>query len=295
MRMIREDTVTPATLTSNVPVAEVEWTPGTYTLGTQRYVGTDLYEVTADPSTSDEPIAGGMKDAPTWVKIGKINRWRMFSEFIGEKTVHQSPLVVEIEVQPTTNAVALFGADAALVEVVAYSGGQEIGRASKSMTNVYEVSDWAEYYWQPVVKIAEGTILDLPSYGTDRLVITITNDNAPVSLGKMVVGEAVVLGKTGLNFRSGFDSASLKERDEFGGIKPMKRRTWRVCEFPVFIDAIKVPGVLRHLEAADATPTVYIGDPDTPESIVIGYFDAIWVARETKDLSEMTLSVWGIT
>lgn len=294
MRMIREDIVRPETLTSNVTITETEWTPGTYTNGQQRRVGLELYEVST-ASTTDDPVTGAAKEPKTWVHVGKINRWRMFSEYIGEKTVQPSPLIVEIATLPTTSAVALFGVEAALVEVVTYSEGVETGRATKSMTNVFEVSDWGEFYWQPVTNVAEGVILGLPSYGTDRLVLTITNEGAPVAVGKVVVGEAVVIGTTGLNFQAGFRSFSLKERDEFGGMRFVKRRTARICQFPVYIPAVKVPAVLRQLEAADAIPTVYIGDPDTPESIVIGFFEDAIATRRVKELSEMTLEIEGIT
>lgn len=295
MRLIREEVVTPATLTSNVPITETEWTPGTYATGDQRYVGTDLYEVTASPSTADDPITGEAKEPKTWVKIGKINRWRMFSEFVAEQTVHPSPLVVEIATLPKANAVALFGVSAGNVEVVAYSGGTETARVSKPLTNVFEVTNWYEYFFQPIERVEEGVILDLPSYGTDRLVITLTADGTPVALGKLVVGEAVKLGTTSLNFGAGIDDFSRKERDEFGGYQIVERRFARRAAFTVFIPAGKVPSVLRHLAAVRARPTVYIGDPDTPESIVIGFYKEAWTTRETRGLSQMTLEIEGLT
>lgn len=294
MRLIREEAVTPATLTSNVPITETEWTAGTYTLGTQRYVGTDLYEVTA-ASTADEPVAGAAAETPTWVRIGKINRWRMFSEFIAEQTVIASPLVVEIDTSPTANAVALFGVDAAQVEVVAYSGGVETARIVKPLTNVFEVADWYEYFSQPIVRVEEGVILNLPSYGTDRLVITLTSDGTPVALGKLVIGETVRIGNTALNFGAGIEDFSRKERDEFGGYQIVERRFARRAEFGVFIEAVRVPSVLRHLAAVRAKPTVYIGDPETPESIVIGFYKDAWAVRQTHNLSEMTLEIEGLT
>ena len=294
MRMIREDIVTPEKLTSNVPVTEIEWTPGTYTNGMQRRVGLELYEVST-ASTTDDPVTGEAKEPKTWVHLGKINRWRMFSQFIGEKTVHPSPLVVEIATLPTTSAIALFGVEATRVEVVTYSGGVETGRATKEMTNVFEVWDWGEFYDKPVTHIREGVILGLPSYGTDRMVITITNEGTPVAVGKVVVGEAVVIGNTLLNFHSGFRSFSRIVEDEWGGTTFTKRRTARICRFDIHLPALRAPEVQRQLEAADAIPTVYIGDPKAPESIVIGYFEDVLIERLTFDLSAMTLQIKGIT
>lgn len=295
MRMIREEVVTPSALTSNVPITETEWAAGTYATGDQRYVGTDLYEVTASPSTTDEPVAGAAKDAPTWVRVGKINRWRMFSEFVAEKTVVPSPIEVEIATSPRVNAVSLFGLEAATVEVITYSGGEETARVLKQMTNVMEVTNWYEYFFQEIVKIEEGVVLNLPSYGTDRVVIRITNDDAPAAVGKIVIGQQVELGKTRIGYSAGIEDFSLKERDEFGGYKITERRFAKRAEFSVIINAGRFHAVMRDLAAVRARPTVFIGDPASPETIVIGFYKDAWATRQTREIAEMTLEIEGLT
>lgn len=298
MRLIREETVLPAALTSSVAISELPWTAGTYVTGQQRYVGTDLYEVVADPSTTDEPTAGAASPQPelrTWVRIGKINRWRMFSEFVAEQTVAPSPIEVEIATAPSTNSVALFGLNASEVEVITYSGGVETGRVTRSMTNTYEVADWYEYFFQPIVKIEEGVILDLPSYGTDRIVVRIINGETTAAVGKLVIGEQAVIGHTKLQYGAGFEDYSIKERDDFGGFMITERRFARRAEFNVLISAVKLAGVIRDLANVRAKPTVYIGDPDVPETIVIGFFKDAWATRQTREWAEMTLEIEGLT
>lgn len=294
MRMIREEVVTPSALTSNVPITETEWTAGTYTRGQQRYVGTDLYEVTV-ASTTDNPITGAAKATPTWVRVGKINRWRMFSEFVAEKTVRASPIEVEIATSPRVNSVALFGLEAATVEVITYSGGEETARVLKQMTNVMDVTDWYEYFFQEIVKIEEGVVLNLPSYGTDRVVIRITNDAAAVAVGKVVIGQQVELGKTRIGYSAGIEDFSLKERDEFGGYKITERRFAKRAEFSVIINAARFHAVMRDLAAVRARPTVFIGDPSAPETIVIGFYKDAWATRQTREIAEMTLEIEGLT
>lgn len=294
MRMIREEVVTPSALTSNVPITETEWTAGTYTLGQQRYVGTDLYEVTV-ASTTDNPITGAAKATPTWVRVGKINRWRMFSEFVAETTVVPSPIEVEIATSPRVNSVSLFGLEAATVEVITYSGGEETARVLKQMTNVMEVTDWYEYFFQEIVKIEEGVVLNLPSYGTDRVVIRITNDAAPAAVGKVVIGQQVELGKTRIGYSAGIEDFSLKERDEFGGYKITERRFAKRAEFSVIINAARFHAVMRDLAAVRARPTVFIGDPYAPETIVIGFYKDAWATRQTREIAEMTLEIEGLT
>lgn len=295
MKMIREEVVETADLTSNVPVSETAWTAGTYTTGTRRYVGTDLYEVTASPSTTDSPTVGVAADPPTWVRVGKINRWRMFSEFVAEKTVGTSPIEVTIATGPGVNAVALFGLVASEVEVITYSDSVETGRVTKTMTNAQEVSDWYEYFFQEIIRIEEGVILNLPSYGTDEITVRILNDAADAEVGKLVIGNQVDLGRTRLAYSAGIEDFSLKERDDFGGWKITERRFAKRAEFSVILHASRFAAVMRNLAAVRAQPTVYIGDPDAPETIVIGFYKDAWATRQSWEIAEMTLEIEGLT
>ena len=110
--------MTATELTSNVAITETEWTAGTYATGVERYVGTDIYEVVATPDTTDEPVAGAAKETPTWIKIGKINRFKMFDFIIGEATeVADSPIIATVNFPVVVNSVALFEVDATAVQV----------------------------------------------------------------------------------------------------------------------------------------------------------------------------------
>ena len=294
-RMIKELAPSAASLTSNVPITEVEWTPGTYVAGDRRYLPAsfDLYEVTA-VSTSEEPTAGAALETPSWVRVGKVNRWRMFSESVGEQTVMVSPIVLDIATNPAVNAVALFGVEAATVEVVTYAGEAETFRITKSMTNLFEVTDWYEYYFQPVVQISEGVILNMPSFGTTRMVITIANSSSSVAVGKLVIGTAVALGDTYWEFGTGISDFSFRERDQWGGFKVTERPFARPGDFAVHMPSIKAPGVLRELAAVRAKPTVYIGSPDSPESIVIGFYKEVVIRRVGPNHSRMEIEIEGL-
>lgn len=295
-RIIKELAPSAASLTSNVPITELEWTPGTYVAGDRRYLPAsfDLYEVTA-VSTSDEPAVGAAAATPSWVRVGKINRWRMFSASVGEQTVMASSIVLDIATNPAVNAVALFGVEAATVEIVTYAGELETSRTTKSMTNLFEVTDWYEYYFQPVVQISEGVILTMPSYGTTRMVITITNSSSSVAVGKLVIGTAVSLGDTYWDFGTGISDFSFRQQDDWGGFTVTERPFSRPGDFAVHMPAIKVPGILRELAAVRAKPTVYIGSPDSPESIVIGFYKEVTVRRVGPNHSRMEIDIEGLT
>lgn len=296
MTMIKEDVISAGNLTSNVPITETEWAAGTYVNGDRRYLpGTfDLYEVTAE-TTTDSPLVGDAREPKTWVKIGKVNRWRMFSEFIAEQTTSPSPIIIELDVPLTTNAVAVFGIDAEEVEVATSSNGVETSRVTRSLANAMEVDNWYDYFFQPIVTLSEGVILNLPSFGTDRILITIRSDAGPVAVGKLVVGAAMPLGTTDMDFTTGLDFFGYREQDEFGGWTVVEGRFSKPGEFTVYMDVVQVPNIIRELAAVRARPTVYIGDINVPESVVIGFYKEVRVRRLGPTISQMKLAIEGLT
>ena len=298
MKMIAPATFGTSDLTSSVAITETEWTAGTYETGTLRYVGTDLYEVTADPDTDDEPTAGAAKDPATWVKIGKINRWKMFSGIIAEKTEQTGgPIEVEIEPGSVVNAVAFFGVEATSVTVEVDDPAEGIVYSrTEPMIDNSGVTDWFNYFFSPILRKEEVVFLDLPSYGSASVKAEIAaGETGDVAVGEMVIGAQRDLGSTVLEFTAGIRDFSRKEQNDFGGFEILQRRFSRFAEFEVFMPKNRVPGLIRALADRRALPTVYIGNEDDPETIIYGYYTDQQVLRVAPGHSELSLTIEGLT
>lgn len=296
MRLIPPLEVTPATLTSsNVAITETEWTAGTYATGTRRYVGTDLYEVVASPSTADSPTAGVIAAPPTWIKVGKINRYRMFDFTIGEATTRASNITVTITPGQIVNALAAFDVGAAGVTVTMTDpvDGVVYSR-SLSLVNNLNVSDWYAYFFEPVDRVSEFALTDLPTYGSAAIQLVFTASGT-VSIGELVLGAQRNLGVTVQGITVGIEDFSRKERDDFGNIIVVERRFAKLLNADVFVENSEINATLRSLTAVRAKPAVYVGAVDRAETIILGFFRDFSVLRTGPVTSEMTIEIEGLT
>ncbi|WBU61251.1 hypothetical protein [Paracoccus albus] len=294
-KIIKGIDVTPSILSSSVPITETQWTSGTYGVGAERYVlpSYDLYR-SAIASNTDAPVAGAAKDPQTWVKIGKVNRWKMFSESIGEKTVSDDPVTISIDVPPTTNSIAFFGVTGVdIIRVKTFTGSTETGEFILALTNSTAIDNYYDWFFAPFEEAEETVNFDLPGYGTDRIEITIDSDQT-IAIGSLVLGEQFVIGRTLINVRTGIEDFSLKERDEWGGFVITERGFSKTMDLPILVDSSRIWAVTRALANVRAKSTVFVGSEAHPETITLGFYKSFEVLRQTTEHAEMNIEVEGI-
>lgn len=292
MKIIPPMTVTPAILTSNVAITETEWTAGTYNLGTERYVGTTLYEVVADPSTTDEPTAGAAKAIPTWIVVGSINRFKMFDFRIGDAT-EQTGGAIEVTVDTTgllVNAVALFEIVGTSVQVVVTDATEGVVYdETRSLDDYTGINNWYQYFFAPYNRATEIIFSNLPAYAGTDITITVDAGTSDTAVGEVAMGTQKTLGLTLQNFEFGIEDFSRKERDQFGNFTIVERRFAKIANYDVFLENNEVNAAFRTLSSVRATPVVYIGNEDMPETVVLGFFKDFSTLRTGPGSSEMTL------
>lgn len=298
MISIAPATIEVADLTSNVAITETEWTAGTYTLGTERYVGIDLYRV-ATASTDDEPTAGVLEDPPTWTKIGQINRWRMFNGALYQPTVQTGgPIEVEIEADGIINGVAVLNCDAAEVTVTITDPVEgEVYSKTISLIDNSGITNWYDWFFAPIVRKTEAVFLDLPAYAGVTVGVEISSGaTGDVSCGGLVIGQQSNIGQTYLNFNIRNRYFSRRERNIFGDfIDVLSRPVAREATFDVSVPSAMVSGALKKIDDRRDLPTVYVGGEDYDQSIVFGFPDEPEVNQLSAELARLKLTVLGIT
>ena len=296
MKLIPPITVTTSNLTaSNVSITETAWTAGIYTTGVQRYVGTTIYEVVAIPSTTDEPTAGAIKDPPSWVAVGSINRFKMFDFSIGQATTRASPIEVTITPGEIINAVALFelaGATTVQVEMIDPTDGT-VYDETRVLADYTGISDWYAYFFAPYQLDVDAVFLNLPAYVNAAITVTITG-TADVSVGECILGRQRIFGSTSINASLGIEDFSRKERDEFGNFQIVERRFAKLGNFDVLLANNEVNAMFRTLADQRARPTLYIGGDDFVETYILGFFRDFTILRSGPVTSELSIEVEGI-
>lgn len=287
--------VTTANLTSNVAITETEWTAGTHNRGVQLYEDDTLYEVTADPSTTDQPSVGAVANPPTWVKVGKINRFKMFNNVASEKTEAAAPIEVTIVPGESVNTVGLFeieNGSSVQVEVEDPTEGVLYDQTI-DLVDYSAINDVYDYGFGEFATSTEALFLDLPNLPLADINITI-NGTGTVGVGRTTLGRQQSIGVTTQDVRIGIEDFSRTDTDEFGQINFIQRRFSRLMNATVFVESALQDSVLRRLAALRATPALYIGGEDFLETYIFGFYRDFTIGRTGPSTAEMQIEIEGI-
>lgn len=295
MILLRPHAVGPSELTaSNVAITETEWTPGTYNRKTQRYVGTTIYEVVAEPSTDDEPTAGAAKTPATWIKVGPINRHKMFAAQISDPTTNAGSIDVTIDIDGTVNGAAFFGVAGTQIDITLTDATEGVVYAETiALQNFEEVTDWHGYYFSDISYRRQVVDLALPSYRNATLRAIISSDTT-AECGLISLGKQRIIGETTFGVEAGIIDFSTKETNAFGHFDVIQRGYSRRVDYPVKVLTGQVDSVLSTLAEYRATPAVYVGDPDRPGTVSIGYWRDFQIVYSAPVMSDLNIEIEGL-
>ena len=242
-------------------------------------------------------------DKDWWVTIfsdesgGIPNELRMFSQKLGETTRVSTSIIVEIMPPTAGNALAFFNVDAASIQVQFYNS---------SGTKTYDSTQTLAYttaIYSQHPRRDKAVFDDLPDYDPDDYTsytgdgpvkVTITNTGDVASCGAMIFGECVELGGALFGTEVGINDYSRKEFDTFGRPTVIEREYSDNADYMIAVQTSQIGQIKRFLASLRATHAVYIGDPDTEESVVYGYFQDLTFPIEEQSQSVALLEVDGL-
>lgn len=296
MRIVTPQPITSSLLTaSNVAITETAWTAGTYTTGTQRYVGTTLYQVIASPSTADNPTVGVNATPPTWKVVGAINRFKMFDNIISTETTRTGTIEITITPGAIVNAVAFFGLSGNTIQVEVDDPVEGIVYdQTKSLQDNTLITDWYAYFFEDFYTKTDVVFADLPSYGGADILVTIDAGAGTAACGEMVMGKIRNLGVTNFGTSVSIQDYSIKTTDEYGNVIIQPRAFTKRADYDVTVETSRVSSVQKALADIRTTPTVFIGEEDKPETVVYGFYKSFNIVISTPSISDCSIEVEGL-
>lgn len=296
MKIVTPIAVTSSMLTaSNVPITETAWTAGTYTTGTQRYVGTTLYEVIASPNTADNPTIGVNATPPTWKSLGAINRFKMFDDIINTQTTRSGTIEVTVDPGQLVNAVSFFGLVGNTITLTLDDPVEgEVFTETKSLQDNSLIVDWYAYFFEGIYFSSDAVFLGLPSY--TNAVMTAIIDAGPInaSCGEMVIGKQSTLGISNYGTSVSIQDYSIKSTDEFGNIIIQPRAFSKRGDYDVTVETSRISAIQKLLADIRTTPAVFIGEEDKPETVIYGFYKSFNIVISTPSISECSIEVEGL-
>ena len=295
MQIIRPVPVTEGRLTaSDVPVNDYpEWTAGTYAAGDQVVVGIEAYEAIAE--TSEEPTAGVAATPATWLRLGYVNRWRMFRDGRDSKTRQDGGIATTVTPGQVVNGLALLGLEGLSVTVTMTDPVEGVVyQRTESITDI-GVGNWYDWYFAPYGVNEDHVFTDLPPYAGAAVDVAITT-SAPTdatAIGRYVMGMVRDLGITlyGTSVRT--QDFSDRERDGFGNLTIVNRRQIKLCDYRVAVETPRVDAVKSELDKIASQETVFIGSEQFGSTVIFGFYRDFDITISNYGVSDATLEVEG--
>ena len=286
--------ITPAKFVSSTAVVS---TRATWAAGTPYVTGNQVYYNFKDwlAIANSIGVTPGT-DATKWTEIGASNRYAMFDGVINNVTTATSILNVRVTPGAVVNAVSLFQvtANTVQVQVIDPVEGTVYDKTKPMQDNTFVV-DWYSYFFEPIAQLTDITFADLPAYGSaDIRVIADAGTGNPAIIGECVIGVQRTLGVTNFNTSVSIQDYSRKEADQFGNITVVTRPFAKRADYDVTVETAAVNFVQRALAEIRTTPTVFIGDPNRPETVVYGFYRNFNIVLSTPSISDCTIEVEGL-
>lgn len=276
---------------------EVEWSAGSYVVGDEVIKSSTHRRYRCAVDTTDDPEVGVNKAPPTWVDIGATNKYRMFDDKNGSKSIVSSPLTLELTPnQPCTAISGFYISGATSIEVtmtdptdgVVYSEFVE-------MQDNDDIVDYYEWFFYPIIAINEFILFDLPTYPNATIKVEITG-TGDIQVGSMPFGTQTAIGIA--NYGSGLDliDMSRKEKDEFGNYTIVERPSYDIVDFDLKIQTNRSRYINNLIRQYKTKPVVWFGGENSETAIfVFGYYKQFRVIIDAPTLSTANLQIEELT
>lgn len=295
MKLVSPQEVNDVTLVStNVADGDyTDWVAGSYNQGDRVVVGIEIYE--ALTTTTDEPITGSVLSPPTWLRLGYINRWKMFKNASDSKTVNLDTVDVTLNTGQVVTSVAVLGCVGLSVQVIVEDPTEGVVYDKTELLQDIGVTDWWEYYFLDYSTITDVVFTDLPPYSSSSIRIIVSNTvGSDAEVGLVTLGSLKELGVTVYGTTVGTQNFSVRERDGFGNLTITPRRSIDIVNYDVKVPTSQVAFIKRELQSVANTPTLFIGDEAFEATIIYGVVEDFRENISTPVLSDMTLEVRSI-
>lgn len=299
MKIIRPALIDDAVLnSSNVPESETVWSSGTtYAFGAiVRGSGAAAHRIYESQQSGNLGHDPAPDNGTWWLEAGATNRWRMFDGSVTSQTTNANSVEVELQAAGRINSVALLNLDAASATVSMMDATDgEVFNQTYSLVSPSGVIDWYAYFFEPIERLVDLLVTDMPPYADAAITVTIDDPGGTAKIGALVMGLSKDIGLAQYGATVGIQDFSRKEIDPFGNYSITKRAFAKRASFTVWSENGLVDQIQRLLAEYRAEPIVYVGSEEFGSTIVFGFYREFSIEIAYPTHSICTLSLEGLT
>ncbi len=298
MKLIKPIEVTPERLiSSSVPEDDAPaWGPEGYAVGSRVIHQHRLYEALVDVPAGVEPGAEVVTVAAPakWLDLGAANRWKMFDDRVESQTAAAGSISVVVAPGQVVDAVTLLNVAGAVARVTVTDPIEGLVYEREESLIEAGADDWYEWFFAPVERVTDLTLLDLPAYGAGEVSVVIDNFSDLAAVGHVVLGMTAEVGVAQYGSSVGITDFSRKERDSFGNAVVVPRSFSKRAEFDVWLETRLVGVVQRLLASLRARPVVWIGESSMEATILFGFYRDFDITISGPEISDAVITIEGL-
>lgn len=257
MNIIEPVRITPAMLvSSNVPEDDhPAWAAGTSYANAARVIRSHkIYESVQGSNSGHDPATDAANE--WWVEISATNRWRAFDLGLSLPVTNADSIRYEVMLGRTTDAIAVFGMNAASLRVTVTDPIDGIIHdETHDLIETVSVHDAWTYCFGEIDSSPDMILRNLPLWAGVSIAIEVSAPGGTASLGEILIGQDHRIGRTMVDTSIGLQDYSLKERDPFGGAVVIERGFTRTVDFRFVFpteDARRIQSIMSRIRATVA-------------------------------------------
>lgn len=298
MKLIQPTTVTDSKLTSS-NVSENDyaaWSNATaYTVGQKVIVVAThkIYECLIN-NTNKYPPDFLEGTAPEWLDLGATNRWKMFDQSYHNQTTNIESIVIVLE-PGRINSLGLMNVEGSTIHIKMEVDSVIVYEKNAQMI-MENVSDWYEYYYNPVEKRTDFVFTDLPVYSDGILTITISGGIADVvKCGLCIPGFYVQIGDSLWGAKAGIINYSTKEQDVFGNFNIVVRKYSKTLSDSIRVANHRTGYVQKLLQPYYSTPALWVASELYEATAIYGFYRDFSIVLEDYSGAQCSIEIEGLT
>jgi hypothetical protein len=261
----------------------------TYASGDQATSGESIYQSLVGGNTGN-----AVTDTTKWVRVGAINRMKMFDQKVGSQTLNADTIEVVVTPGQAIDVVALRNLDGffATVEQSTVADGVIY---SKTVDLDTPVLDWFDYWFSPITRTTEALFTGLLPYSDATTTVTVDNTGGTAKCGELLMGLALTPGNTESGVQDGIDDYSVIAPDQFGVRDIIERDYADNMSLTVWVDSLRSPVLKRFLTLNRAKPILVIASASRPDAQVYGLAESWQRTLSYPGTDVYTITMRGLT
>ena len=258
-------------------------------------VGVDTHDVYQSLVASN--VGNNPATSPTkWALVSKTNRWKMFDGSVSSQTKRTDSIDITLTVAGSVvDSIALLNISAASVQVIQKTSDGVTYNKTKSLVSTAGITDMYSYLTEPIVRMTDLVLTDLPPYANSTIRIILSDAGADVLCGACVVGQKRDIGGTQYGANAGIQDYSIKQKNAYGDYSILQRAFAKRADFTIQVESGMVDQVQALLAQYRAQPIVYVGSDLYSATIIYGFYKDFSITISYPTMSICSMQIEGLT